>query len=117
MKLRAPRCKDSTLLMSVPACGSPSPSSAAAVGGPAIVPSAAAAATTAANSNCLCMSRDPLRLRLHAVELRVPGHQQKERKIKRRADLGEHRIDAGGRLQSADAQHDESHRKYSKGYL
>src|ERR1700687_1500676 len=108
MKLRAPRCSDSTLLMSVPACGSdPSPSCADATPADSAVPNSA----TAINIKRLRMSRDPLRHRLHAVDFRVPGHQQKEREIQRRADLRQLRIDAGRRFQSADAEDDESHRK------
>src|SRR6266700_2596760 len=100
MKLRAPRCNDSMFLMSVPACGSPSPSSADATPADSAVPNSA----TAINIKCLRMARDPLRHRLHAVDLRVPGHQQKESEIQRRADLGELRIDAGRRFQSTHAE-------------
>src|ERR1700746_3908443 len=103
MKLRAPRCSDSMFLMSVPACGSPSPSSADATPTGSGVPNSA----TAINIKCLRMSRDPLRHRLHTVDFRVPGHQQKEGEIQRRADLGQLRIDPGGRLQSADTAGDE----------
>src|SRR5579859_2062323 len=99
MKLRAPRCSDSVFLMSAPECGSPSPSSADATPTDSAVPMSAAAI----NIMCLRMSRDPLRHRLHAVDFRVPGHQQKESEIERRADLGQLRIDAGRRLQPADA--------------
>src|SRR6266478_7184671 len=114
MKLRAPRCSDSVLLMSAPACGSdPSPSSADAAPMDSAVPNSA----TAININRLRMSRDPLRHRLHAVDLRVPGHQQEESEIQRRADLGQLWIDAGRRFQSADAKDDEGHRKNGQGDL
>src|SRR5882762_3712953 len=112
MKLRAPRCSDSVFLMSAPACGSdPSPSCADATPTDSTVPNS----VTAINIKRLRMSRDPLRHRLHAVDFRVPGHQQKECEIKCRADLGQLRIDAGRRFQSADAEDDEGHRKYAQG--
>ncbi len=55
----------------------------------------------------LSMSRDPFRHRLHAVEFRVPGHQQKESKIQNRADPRQHRVDARRRFQAAHRQGDE----------
>src|ERR1700734_184688 len=100
MKLRAPRCRDSVLLMSVPECSSGiSPSSAKATGperSPIVI-----------NTQLLYMSRDPFRHRLHTVEFRVPGHQQKESKVQNRADFGQGRIDARRRPQAADSQGDE----------
>src|SRR5277367_5771845 len=100
MKLRAPRCRDSVLLISVPDCRSGiSPSSAKAS-----LPDSSAIVI---NTQLLYMSRDPFRHRLHTVELRVPGHQQKESKIQNRADLGQRRVDARRRFQAADSQGDE----------
>src|SRR5882757_8067267 len=113
MKLRAPRCSDSTSLMSAPECGKASPSSAEAM--PAAAPMAMS--ETAISTKRLCMSRHPLRHRLHAVELGVPGHQQKERKIKSRANLRQGRINARRRLQPAHAQDDERHRKNGQRYF
>src|ERR1700723_1318460 len=97
MKLRAPRCKDSVFLMSVPDCSSAMPPSSAMA-----VP--AEMNPTVINTQLLSMSCDPFRHRLHAVEFRVPGHQQKESKIQNRADLGHCRVDARRRLQAADPQ-------------
>src|SRR6266404_8465758 len=101
MKLRAARCKDSVFLMSVPD------------GSSAIPPSSSATAVPAENSaieintQLLSMPCDPFRHRLHAVEFRVPGHQQKESKVQNRADLGQRRVDARRRLQAADCQGNE----------
>src|SRR5271165_3523067 len=100
MKLRAPRCRDSVSLMSAPD------------GSSAISPSSAKAAPAdrspmVINSQDLTMSRDPLRHWLHAVEFRVPGHQQKEGKVQNRADFGQRRVNARRRLQAADPQSDE----------
>src|ERR1700724_3767366 len=104
MKLRAPRCSDSMLLMSVPACGSdPSPSCADATPTDSAVPNSA----TAINIRRLRMSSDPLRHRLHAVDFRVPGHQQKESEIERRTDLRQLGIDGRPRVLSADPHDDE----------
>src|SRR3979409_2773379 len=101
MKLRAPRCKESVFLMSAPDGSSAIPPSSSA---PAIP---AERSAIEINTQDLSMSRDPLRLRLHAVELRVPGHQQKEGKVQDRAALGQRRVDARRRLQAADCQRDE----------
>src|ERR1700728_1776063 len=102
MKLRAPRCRDSVLLMSVPDCRSGiSPSSAKAT-----LPDSDRSAIVI-NTQLLYMSRDPFRHRLHTVEFRVPGHQQKESKIQNRADFGQRRVDARRRFQAADPQGDE----------
>src|SRR5580658_4893998 len=106
MKLRAPRCRESTLLMSVSACSSGISSSWA------MAPRGSS--TAAIISKCLIMSRHPLRHWLHAVELRIPGHQQKESEIQERADPGEHRINSGGRLQAANRQRDERHGENSQ---
>src|SRR5271167_2885434 len=100
MKLRAPRCRDSVSLMSAPE------------GSSAISPSSAMAApadrsATVINTQLLSMSRDPLRYRLHAVEFRVPGHQQKKGEVQNRADFGQHRVNARGRFQAADTQANE----------
>src|ERR1700722_3522272 len=100
MKLRAPRCRDSVFLMSVPDCRS------------AIPPSSAAAEPAqknpiAINTELLSMSCDPFRHRLHAVEPRVPGHQQKESKVQNRTDFGQRRVDARGGFQTADTQGNE----------
>src|SRR6266436_1541256 len=101
MKLRAPRCKDSVFLMSVPD------------GSSAIPPSSSATAVPAENSpigvntQLLSMSGDPSRHRLHAVEFRVPGHQQKESKVQNRSDFGQRRVDARRRFQAADSQGNE----------
>src|ERR1700722_2661584 len=100
MKLRAPRCKDSVFLMSVPASLSGIPPSSAKA-----EPAQKNAAVI--NTQLLSMSCDPFRHRLHAVEFRVPGHQQKERKIQNRADFGQRRVDARWRLQTADSQGNE----------
>src|ERR1700722_13217332 len=101
MKSRAPRCRDFMSVMSVPACWSAiSPPSCARA-------KPAGSSATAIISNRLIMTRDPLRHGLHAVEARVPRHQQKESEIKDGADLGQHRIDAGRRLQAAEAERDE----------
>src|ERR1700735_1330198 len=87
MKSRAPRCKDSMFLMSVPASMSGiSPSSASAV--------PAQRSPKAIKTLALSMFRNPFRHRLHLVEFRVPGHQKKESKIKGGADPRENRIDA-----------------------
>src|SRR5271170_5170171 len=95
MKLRTPRCRDSVSLMSAPD------------GSSAISPSSAMAAPAkrsaiVINTQRLSMTCDPLRHRFHAVEFRVPGHQQKEGKIQNRADLRQHRINSRRRFQSAD---------------
>src|SRR5437879_3789492 len=100
MKLRAPRCSDSVLLMSV------------LDGSSSIPPSSAAAdpeqrSAIEINIQLLSMSCDPFRHRLHAVEFRVPGHQQEECKIQNRADLGQRRVNTRRRLQAADTQGDE----------
>src|ERR1035437_7494622 len=100
MKLRAPRCKDSVFLMSAPDGRSampPSSAMAAPLENSAIV----------INTQLLLMSRDPFRHRLHAVELRVPGHQQKESKVQTRTDFAPRRIDARRRSKAADSQGDE----------
>src|SRR5216684_9127343 len=102
MKLRAPRCKDSVFLMSAPAGSSGIPPSSSATAAPA-----AESRASVINTQLLCMSCDPFRHRLHAVEFRVPGHQQKESKIQNRADLGQRRVDARRRLQAADSQGNE----------
>src|SRR6202050_2793208 len=99
MKLRAPCCRESTFWISVPACSSGISSSWA------MAP--AGSNTTAIISKCLIMSRYPLRHWLHAVALRIPGHQQKESEIQEGAAPGEHRINSGGRLQAANRQRDE----------
>src|ERR1700736_1533532 len=96
MKLRAPRCKESVFLMSAPAGSSAIPPSSSATAEPA------ESSAIVINTQLLCMSCDPFRHRLHAVEFRVPGHQQKESKIQNRAYLGQRRIDARRRLQAAD---------------
>src|ERR1700730_6606538 len=101
MKLRAPRCRDSVLLISVPALKSAMPPSSSAVA----VPAEKSAIDT--NTQLLSMSCDPFRHRLHAVEFRVPGHQQKERKIQNGADFGHGRVDTRRRLQPADPQRNE----------
>src|SRR5271167_8285 len=100
MKLRAPRCRDSIFLMSVPD-GSKgiSPSSASAL--------AAQSSPITIKTEALSMTSDPFRHRLHAVVLRVPGHQQKESKIQNRAYPRQHRVDPRGRFQAANAQGDE----------
>src|ERR1700733_5560169 len=100
MKLRAPRCRDSVLLMFVPD------------GRSAISPSSAKASlpdrsAIVINIQLLYMSRDPFRHRLHTVEFRVPGHQQKESKVQNRADFGQRRVDTRRRFQAADPQGDE----------
>src|ERR1035438_200018 len=100
MKLRAPRCKDSVFLMSAPDVSSGiSPSSAMA--------EPADRSAIVINTQLLYMSCDPFRHRLHAVEFRVPGHQQKESKVQNRTDFGQRRIDARRRFQAADSQADE----------
>src|ERR1700736_1003651 len=101
MKLRAPRCKDSVFLMSAPDDNSRIPPSSSATAIPA------ERSEIVINAQLLSMSCDPFRHRLHAVEFRVPGHQQKERKIQNRANLGQRRVDARRRLQAADPQGDE----------
>src|ERR1700690_1111390 len=104
MKLRAPRCRDSVLLMSVPDSSKRiSPSSASAVPAPR--------SPTMINTLALIMSRNPFRLRLHAVEFRVPGHQQEERKVQSGADSRQDRVDARGRLHAAYRQGDERYGK------
>src|ERR1700688_1741212 len=103
MKLRAPRCRDSVLLMSAPDASSAIPPSSSATA----IPEERSAIVI--NTQLLSMSRDPLRHRLHAVEFRVPGHQQKESKIQNRAYLGQRRVDARRRFQAADCQGDERH--------
>src|SRR5271169_4262999 len=100
MKLRAPRCRDAVSLMSVPDSRSAIPPSSAKA-----VP--AQKNPTAINTQLLSMSCDPFRHRLHAVEFRVPGHQQKESKIQNRADFSQRRIDARRWFQAADSQRDE----------
>src|ERR1700722_8204287 len=106
MKLRAPRCRDSVLLISVPDLRSAMPPSSSAT---AARPKRSAAVTIVINTELLSMSCDPFRHRLHAIEFRVPGHQQKERKIQNRAYLGQRRVDARRRFQAADCQGDERH--------
>src|ERR1700756_1534729 len=101
MKLRAPRCRDSVFLMSVPDGSSAIPPSSSATAAPA------ERSAIETNTQLLSMSCDPFRHRLHAVELRVPGHQQKESKIQNRTYLGQGRVDARRRLQTAEAQGDE----------
>src|SRR5260221_1843897 len=98
MKLRAPRCKDSVFLMSVPdGCSAIPPSSSATT-----VPAENSAIEI--NTQLLSMSCDPFRHRLHAVEFRVPGHQQKESKVQNRSDFGQRRVDPRWRIQAADSQ-------------
>src|ERR1700730_14420439 len=107
MKLRAPRCKEPTFLISVPdSSGAIPPSSAMAV--------PAEKAANPINSQFLSMSCDPFRHRLHAVELRVPGHQQKEGKVQNRADFGHRRIDARRWSQAADSQGNERKSEYGQ---
>src|SRR5271155_4599115 len=101
MKLRAPRCRDSVFLISVPADWSAMPPSSSAT---AIPPERSAMVI---NTELLSMSRDPFRHRLHAVEFRVPGHEQKESKVQNRADFGQRRIDPRRRFQAADSQGNE----------
>src|SRR5258708_7469622 len=101
MKLRAPRCKDSVFLMSAPDGSSAIPPSSSATAAPA------ESSAMVINTQLLSMSCDPFRHRLHAVEFRVPGHQQKEREVQNRADFGQGRVDARRRLQAADCQGDE----------
>src|SRR6266478_9918282 len=101
MKLRAPRCRDSVFLMSVPDGKSAIPPSSSATAAPA------ESSAIEINIQLLSMSRHPLRHRLHAVELRVPGHQHKEGKVQDRADLGQRRVDARRRFQAADSQGNE----------
>src|ERR1700677_2043155 len=98
MKLRAPRCRDSVLLISVPDLRSAMPPSSSAEADPAEM------SAIVINTQLLSMSCDPFRHRLHAVEFRVPGHQQKESKIQNRADFGHCRVDARRRFQAADPQ-------------
>src|ERR1700735_1832251 len=104
MKLRAPRCRDSVLLISVPDLRSAMPPSSSAT---AARPKRSAAVTIVINTELLSMSCDPFRHRLHAIEFRVPGHQQKESKIQNGADFGHCRVDARRRFQSADPQGNE----------
>src|ERR1700727_1517067 len=106
MKLRAPRCRESTLWISVPACSSATPSSCAMA--------AAGSITTAVISKCLIMSRHPLRHWLDPVEFRVPGHEQKECEIQYGTDPGQGRVNARGRLQAANCQGDERQDQYSQ---
>src|ERR1700693_1290890 len=101
MKLRAPRCRDSVFLMSAPDRSSGMPPSSSAMAAPA------ESSAIEINTQLLSMSCDPFRHRLHAVEFRVPGHQQKESKIRNRADFGQGRVDARRRFQAADSQRDE----------
>src|SRR6202048_996585 len=101
MKLRAPRCKESVFLVSAPDGSSATPPSSWATADPA------ERSPIVINTQLLSMSCDPFRHRLHAVEFRVPGHQQKESKIQNRADLGQRRIDARRRLEAADCQGNE----------
>src|ERR1700683_4710886 len=102
MKSRAPRCRDSVFLMSVPAgCSAMPPSSSAMAAAPA------ERNAMVINTELLSMSRDPFRHRLHAVEFRVPGHEQKESKIQNRTDLGQRRVDPRRGFQAADGQRDE----------
>src|SRR5712672_2709252 len=100
MKLRAPRCRDSVLAMSVPADSSAIPPSSATAAWPK---KSAEVSAVAINTERLSMSCDPFRHRLHAVEFRVPGHQQKEGKIQNRSDFRQRRIDARRRFQAADS--------------
>src|ERR1700739_3663197 len=95
MKLRAPRCKDSVFLMSAPAASSAIPPSSSAMAAPA------ENSAIEINTQLLSMSCDPFRHRLHAVEFRVPGHQQKESKVQNRGDFGQRRVDARRRFQAA----------------
>src|SRR5271168_3226661 len=101
MKLRAPRCRDSVFLISVPADSSAMPPSSSATAAPAerIAPMI--------NTELLSMSRDPFRHRLHAVEFRVPGHEQKESKVQNRTDFGQRRVDPRRGFQTADGQRNE----------
>src|SRR6266852_3353261 len=101
MKLRAPRCKDSIFLMSAPDGSSAIPPSSSAMAAP---PESSAIEI---NTQLLSMSCDPFRHRLHAVEFRVPGHQQKESKVQNRSDFGQRRVDARWRFQAADSQGNE----------
>src|ERR1700738_786341 len=101
MKLRAPRCKDPVFLMSAPDGSRAMPPSSSATAIPA------ERSEIVINTQLLSMSCDPFRHRLHAVEFRVPGHQQKERKIQNRANLGQRRVDARRRLEAADCQGNE----------
>src|SRR3984957_17657363 len=99
MKSRAPRCRDSMFLMSVPASSRGiAPSSASAV--------AAQRSPKAIKTLALSMFRNPFRHRLHLVEFRVPGHQQKERKINGGADARQNRINARRRLHATHRQAD-----------
>src|SRR6202051_3591145 len=98
MKLRAPRCKDSMFLMSAADRSSAIPPSSSAMADPA------ENSAIEINTQLLSMSCDPFRHRLHAVEFRVPGHQQKESKVQNRRDFGQCRVDAGRRFQAADPQ-------------
>src|ERR1700678_1304609 len=101
MKLRAPRCRDSVLLISVPALESAMPPSSSAVAAPA------EKSAIVTNTQRLIMSCDPFRHRLHAVEFRVPGHQQKECEIQNGADFRHGRVDTRRRFQPADPQGNE----------
>src|SRR5579863_2170986 len=98
MKSRAPRCRDSEFLISVPAGISAMPPSSSATATPA------ERSAMVINTELLSMSRDPFRHRLHAVEFRVPGHEQKESKVQNRADFGQRRVDPRRGFQAADAQ-------------
>src|SRR5450631_1976339 len=100
MKLRAPRCKDAVFLTSVPDSSSGiSPSSAMA--------EPAESSAIVINTQLLSMSCDPVRHRLHAVEFRVPGHEQKESKVQNRAGFGQRRVNPRRRFQAADSQDNE----------
>src|SRR5271154_5371707 len=104
MKLRAPRCNDSVLLMSVSDFRRP------------ISPSAANAAPALKvpmmiKTPALSMSRDPFRLRLHAFILRVPGHSDEKNKVQRGAHPGQDRINARWGLQPAHRQGNERYNK------
>src|ERR1700685_4239073 len=101
MKSGAPRWRASVFFISVPAGISAMPPSSSARAAPA--QRSAMVITT----ELLNMSRDPFRHRLHAVEVRVPGHEQKERKIQNRTDLGQRRVDPRRGFQAADGQRNE----------
>src|ERR1700721_2385495 len=100
MKLRAPRCRDSVFLMSVPDSRSGIPPSSA-------MAAPAPRSPTVINNQLLSMSRDPFRNRLHAVEFRVQGHQQKESEVKNSGEFGQGRVNARRRFQAADSQGNE----------
>src|SRR5471032_1757206 len=100
MKLRAPRCSDCMLLMSVPARIRSTPPSYANTG-------PQGKSNAAIKVRRLNMSGDPLWHGLHGIPPRIPGHQQEKSKIHARTDPGEQWINARRRLQSAQAEDDE----------